>query len=84
MGICKKCGCEDDTRLGFCFDCASNGEECAAKRTVLRHLMKAFHNARAGHWSYVRFDLSWAMQRLFSVGDYARGGYFDSEGIDWR
>jgi hypothetical protein len=81
---CKKCKRDAELRLGFCFDCASAGQDSAAKRTVLQHLAKAVINARAGHWRYVRFDLRWAWERLFRIGDYAKDGTFDWEGIDWR
>lgn len=81
---CVGCGVEDELRLGHCYDCATRGEERAAKRTVAQHLMKACRNVLSGHWLYAKFDLSWAWQRLTRTGDYAAGGPFDWEGYDWR
>jgi hypothetical protein len=74
----------DDVRFDACFDCASTGEERAAKRTTLQHLAKFWENIRHGNYEYSRYDLSWAWQRLTRTGDYARGGVFDREGYDWR
>lgn len=81
---CTNCGNDEECRFGICFDCASAGELRAARRTVLGHLRKAVTNIFAGNWRYMRFDVSWAMQRALSRGDYAKDGYFDAMGVDWR
>lgn len=86
MGKCKGCGKNEELRMGFCFDCASSGEERAAKRKVYQHLLKAWNNAWLGHkhtWKS-KIDLSWAWQRLTRTGDYAQGGTFDWEGYNWK
>lgn len=82
--ICKGCGREDELRRGFCWDCANNGERKAACRTVLQHMGKALVNARLGRWDYMRCDLKWAISRVFRIGNYKTGGYFDKEGHPWR
>lgn len=85
MSRCAHCFTPDvDLRLGVCFRCADEGELRAARRTVAMHLVKALSNALAGNWTYVRFDLRWAWQRLTGTGDYAPGGYFDQEHPGWR
>jgi hypothetical protein len=81
---CRCCHKEEELRQGVCFDCATLGEQRAAKRTVLGHLRQAVVNLCAGRWVYLGCDLRWARERLFRVGDYAEGGYFDREGVDWR
>lgn len=81
---CHGCGRDEELRLGYCFDCAISGERRAAHRTVLQHLKQAFSNATKRYWFGVKCDLKWAAQRMLRVGDYAKGGYFDSEGHDWR
>jgi hypothetical protein len=82
---CAECGAADDNRLGFCFDCARSGEEKAAKRSVLKHLWTGFVGLlRPRRWYRVRYDFSWAWQRLARTGDYAKGGTFDREGYNWR
>lgn len=81
---CRGCGkLNEDLRLSFCFDCATRGEERAAKRTVVQHLYKALQNVLKGS-SCWRYDLRWAFQRLVRTGDYDEGGYFDRQGIKWR
>lgn len=82
--ICKGCGSNTELRLGFCFVCASKGEQRSAQRTVRQHLRKAMHNARIKRWDYVRYDLSWAWQRLTRTGDYAKRGYFEEMGVSTR
>lgn len=82
---CKFCGKEGfDLRGGCCFDCACQGEERAAKRTILEHLAQACKSLSHGYFSHVRFDVQWAWQRFWRTGDYARGGYFDAQNIDWK
>ena len=78
---CIACGKIDELRLGVCFDCASAGEERAARRTVLQHLGKMIFNIRrrSPNW---RYDLAWAWERLTRTGDYKPGGYFEQEGYD--
>lgn len=82
--ICKGCGKDEELRLGFCFDCASKGEERAAKRTVEQHLEHALNEINKGNKENARYDIQWALQRLTLTGDYADGGTFDKEGYDWR
>jgi hypothetical protein len=77
--ICKKKG---DTRFGVCIDCASLAEEKAAKRTVIQHLKKCWANFKSKKYTYAKYDLRWAFQRLFLIGDYAKDGIF--KGYDWR
>lgn len=85
MTECNFCGSEDrDLRMGCCFDCATSGEERAARRTVSQHIAKAFANARKGYWGNARIDLRWAYERLTRTGDYAPDGYFDWQVPDWR
>lgn len=85
MLVCSSCRQPvDDIRGGVCWDCACDGEARAAKRTALQHLAQAARNVLAGNFSVVRFDLGWAWERATRTGDYARGGYFDSAGINWR
>ncbi len=77
---CIKCGGDGngELRWGFCFDCASAGEEKAARRTVWQHVVAAAGNIRSGGENW-RYDLSWAWQRLTRSGDYKRGGCFERE-----
>jgi hypothetical protein len=74
----------DDVRFDACFDCASTGEERAAKRTVMQHIAKGFDNLQYGNFEYAKYDFSWAWQRLTRTGDYSNSGTFDFEGYDWR
>lgn len=83
LSVCRGCKREEELRLGYCFDCASKGEERAAKRTVIGHIKKAWENYRAGSRNW-RYDLKWAWERATRTGDYKRNGYFDREGINWR
>ena len=73
--ICHGCGKDEELRLGFCFDCASAGEERAARRTVLQHLAKGFRHLWIGS-DNARFDFRWAWERFTRTGDYARNGEF--------
>lgn len=74
---CNYCGKDDDDlRMGCCWDCASEGEARAARRTVLQHLGQACRNIWAGNFCVVRVDLRWAWERLTKTGDYAPDGYF--------
>ena len=84
MNICRICNNQEELQLGICFDCAFQGEERAARRTVFQHLRKAFFNLRHSYFQYVRFDLTWAWQRLTRAGDYTKNGYFDQQRISWR
>ncbi len=85
MGTCNFCGTADsELRAGCCFDCATKGEERAARRTVVQHIRKAATNARKGYWDNARIDLRWAWERLTRTGDYAPDGYFDWQVPDWR
>jgi hypothetical protein len=38
------------------------------------------------HFEFVGIfvEFSWAVERLFGIGDYAEGGWFDELGIKWR
>ena len=76
--ICKGCKRNKDLRLGWCFDCASNGEKRAACRSVLGHIVKGFKNIlkRSSNFQY---DFKWAWERLTRMGDYSRFGYFEKE-----
>jgi hypothetical protein len=73
--ICAGCGKDEDCRFGFCFDCATAGEERAARRTVLQHLSRGFKNLSTGS-NNARFDFQWAWERLTRTGDYAPDGAF--------
>ena len=81
---CIFCGRHEELRMGVCFDCAMSGESKSAKRTVLGHLKQSLKNIKRRRWDYVRYDLTWAFQRLTRSGDYATGGYFDQQGHEWR
>lgn len=78
--ICAGCGKDDELRLGFCFDCATAGEENAARRTVAQHLLKGLKNLCRGN-DNARFDFGWAWERLTRTGDYARNGAFAYMGL---
>ncbi len=81
---CQGCGKEDELRLGYCFDCASKGEERAAKRSVKQHLEHAIGQLEKGNDENAKYDIQWALQRHTLTGDYAKGGTFDQEGYNWR
>ena len=81
---CRGCGKDDELRLGYCFDCASKGEERAAKRSVEEHLKHGLAQLKKGNMENARYDFKWALERLTLTGDYATGGTFDSEGYKWR
>jgi hypothetical protein len=76
--ICTGCKRNEDLRFGYCFDCASQGEKRAAKRTTLEHVAKGIRNILEGSKNY-QFDFRWAMQRVTRTGDYAPNGYFEKE-----
>jgi hypothetical protein len=61
--------------MGFCFDCASEGELKASRLTVLQHIGRGFRNLWRGNSNF-RFDFAWAWERLTKTGDYAPNGYF--------
>ena len=85
MSECAYCRAQNvETRMGCCWDCATSGEERAARRTVWQHISKAFDHALDGLWGNVRIDLSWAWERLTTTGDYPPQGYFDHQVPDWR
>ena len=73
---CEHCGMDEELRFGCCFDCATNGEARAAKRTVIQHIGFMFRSLwkRNGN---AKYDLKWAWERLTGTGDYAPGGYFE-------
>jgi len=85
QAVCAKCGTVDELRLGYCFECALQGELRAAKRTAWQHFVNGLgkiHEPK--RWWQVRYDWSWAWQRMTRTGDYAEDGTFDREGYDWR
>lgn len=82
--VCRGCGKEEELRLGYCFDCASKGEERAAKRTVEEHLKHALMKLEKGFREDAKYDICWALERLTETGDYAQVGTFDREGYNWR
>jgi hypothetical protein len=84
METCSECGRHEELRLGYCFECASNGEARAARRTVAQHLGKAVEHLLGGQRTYAWYDVTWAWQRLTRTGDYRPGGYFDLVGHGWR
>lgn len=84
MVICETCGQDRELRLGHCFDCAHAGERRAAKRTVVQHLAKGVWQLWKRRPRFASYEFRWAWQRLWRTGDYAKDGYFDSEGHDWR
>jgi hypothetical protein len=77
---CACCGEPEELRMGFCFDCATKGEERAAKRSVLQHVAKGVRHIFTGHYTNARIDFSWAWERLTRTGDYKPGGEFDRQG----
>jgi hypothetical protein len=81
---CLGCGKDDDLALGYCYDCAHNGERRLACRTVCQHMAKGITHAFKRQWWYARLDFKLAFQRLLRIGDYKRGGYFDWQGHKWR
>lgn len=82
--VCKGCGKDEELRLGYCFDCATSGEERAAKRSVEEHLRNGLKNLKEGKNENGRYDFEWALERLTLTGHYADGGIFDQEGYKWR
>lgn len=83
--ICKKCGNDDECRMGICFDCASAGEARAAKRTVIHHIGKGISHFVRGYRTNARIDFQWAWERFTQTGDYAPGGEFErSYGVTIR
>lgn len=78
---CVGCGSTDrDTRLGFCFDCASAGERRAAERTILQHVAHGFGRVLRGRFDFgTKMDFVWAWERLTRTGDYRSGGVFERE-----
>lgn len=85
MVICTSCKREvNDERFGVCFECAQDGEKRAAKRSVLQHVQSFWKHIKTKKYEYAKYDITWAFQRLFRVGDYKKDGYFDLEGYDWR
>lgn len=74
--ICKGCGKDEELRLGYCFDCASKGEERAAKRTVEQHLEHALEQLKKGNKENARYDIEWALEICAKnrVKKYQQGG----------
>lgn len=68
--ICNGCGRDEDCRCGYCFDCATAGEERAAKRTVWQHICKGIGHLFGGWRTEARIDFRWAFERLTGTGDY--------------
>lgn len=82
---CIFCLAKDvETRMGCCFDCATRGEDRAARRTVVQHIGKGLLNVARGRWGNARFDFRWSWERLTRTGDYAPNGYFDRQVPDWK
>jgi hypothetical protein len=77
LSVCIGCGRDKELRLGFCFDCATEGERKALRRTVGQHLASAATNFLLGRFGNMRFDFKWAYERATRSGDYAPGGYRD-------
>lgn len=72
--ICRGCGRDDDDlRMEYCFDCASDGDLRLGRRSVLQHLGKAISHAAPRCWWKARIDLKCAWQRLRRTGEYAPG-----------
>lgn len=84
MSQCKRCLKLDDCRLGFCFDCASTGEQRLARRSVFQHIGTGIKHCWTRQWEYARFDFGYAWQRWTRTGAYADGGTWDQEGYNWR
>lgn len=76
---CKGCGANRDLRLGFCFDCATDGERRAAMRSVVQHLLHIPRCLVHRNWFGAKTDLMWAWERLTKTGDYAPGGEFENQ-----
>lgn len=81
---CDGCGLIRELRYGYCFDCANNGEERAAKRTVIQHLKKCFEHIKSMDFELAKYDFTWAVMRATRTGDYSKDGYFDKQGHQWR
>lgn len=79
LGICSLCRNYTDLRMGFCFECATDGERRAAQRSVAGHLARSFVCLWRGHWESARICRAWAWERLTRTGDYAPGGTFERE-----
>ena len=71
--ICKGCGRDDELRMGYCFDCATEGDLRLGRRSVLQHLAKAASHALRGYWLDARIDVKCAWERLTRSGEYAPG-----------
>lgn len=82
--MCGACGKFQDLRYGICFSCATAAEERLACRWVVGHLWNAAVHAARGGFRVALIDLRMAWARLWRVGDYKRGGYFDRQGYRWR
>lgn len=76
--ICKGCKRNEDLRFGWCFDCATQGENYAAHRTVVAHIAKDIRNFLVHSPNY-RYDFIWALERLTRTGDYRVNSYFENE-----
>lgn len=79
MGTCAGCRNWDDLRMGFCFDCATDGERRAAHRSVVRHLIAGARHVTLRRFTAARIAFSWTWERLTGTGDYAPNGEFERE-----
>lgn len=70
---CAKCGRVDELRLGYCFDCASEGDRRLGSRSVHQHIRHAIGSALRGTWWMARMDMRCAWERLTRSGEYAPG-----------
>lgn len=55
-----------------------------ARNTVKDHLALCVLFILHFQFVFAFAEFSWAIQRVFLIGDYAKGGYFEQHGIDWR
>ena len=67
----------------FCQKCFDEGEVLIAKMTVLQHFMAVFVAIFNFEFKAALLEAMWTVERLFAIGDYGRGGYFEQRGIKW-
>lgn len=73
--MCSNCGVDDggDTRMGICFDCATEGDLRLGRRSTVNHWLHGVQHALTGPWWKARIDFKCGWERIWRSGDYASG-----------
>jgi hypothetical protein len=70
---CSYCGKEEETRLGACWECATEGDIRLAKRGFLEHWFRAAVHLLLGARDLAKLDFKLGWHRIWRTGEYAPG-----------